>query len=302
MMQDDKTSAIVLAGGRSSRMGQPKSLLLFDDEPLILHVVRTLRTLFPEVIVVAAPGQPLPDMGIKVARDEVAYQGPVGGMCSGLAAVGGEICFITSCDSAFLNLNLISELLSRITGHDVVVPYWQGRLQPLHAVYRRSVWPLLQRQLADEDLRPIHLFDKVRTLRIGEDEIRARDPDGWSFFNMNSPEDYAAALTRWREVHGRSHDSDDTVQCTVELYGVPQLLAGTRDVALALPAGATLSDVFAGLAERLPVLLGRVISSDRTGLAAGYACNVNGVEFVRDPSTRIHPGDSVILLAADAGG
>lgn len=284
-------------------MGQPKALLLFDGEPLIVHVVRTLRTLFPEVIVVAAPGQTLPGMSITVARDEVAYQGPVGGMCAGLAAAGGDICFITSCDSAFLNLNLISELLSRAPGHDVVVPHWQGRLQPLHAVYRRTVLPHFRSQLARQDLRPVHLFDKVRTLRIGEQEIRELDPGGWSFFNMNTPEDYDAARMRWREIHGRPTDAPgDTLQCTVELFGVPRMLAGTREIRLSLPAGATLSDVLDRVAQRVPALLGRVIRSDRAGLVSGYTCNVNGLEFVRDGTTPIRPGDSVIILAADAGG
>jgi molybdopterin-guanine dinucleotide biosynthesis protein A/molybdopterin converting factor small subunit len=284
-------------------MGQPKSLLLFDDEPLILHVVRALATRFPEVIVVAAPEQTLPAMPVTLVRDEVSYQGPVGGISYGLAAAAGEMCFVTSCDSVFLNLDLIAHLLSRAGGYDVVVPDWQGRLQPLHAVYRRGVLPHLQSQLAQGDLRPIHLFDKVPTLRIGEPEIRELDPGGWSFFNMNTPEDYTAALARWRELHaGPAGGPGDAVLCTMELFGLPQMLAGTREVQLTLAAGATLADAFAGLAARVPALAGRVIRSDRRGLVDGYACNVNGVEFVRDASVRIRSGDSIILLAADAGG
>ena len=77
-------TAIVLAGGRSSRMGTPKALLLFDGEPLIVHVVATLRRLFAEVVVVAAPGQSLPSMPVTLVRDEVEYQGPVGGIYYGL--------------------------------------------------------------------------------------------------------------------------------------------------------------------------------------------------------------------------
>jgi molybdenum cofactor guanylyltransferase len=286
------STGIVLAGGRSSRMGSPKALLRFDDEPAIVHIVAALRRLFPEVVVVAAPGQELPSMPVTVVRDEVAYQGPVGGISYGLAAASGEVCFVTSCDSVFLSASLISHLVSRITGHDVVVPHWQGRLQPLHAVYRRSVLPLLEAQLARNELRPVYLFDKVRTLTIDEDEIRRFDPDGSSFFNMNTPEAYAEALARWSE----------TIYCTIELFGVARLFANTREVSLALHSPATFSDLFAALAERLPVLVGRVISPDCTSLVDGYACNLNGLEFVRTWTTRVNPGDNIVLLSADAGG
>jgi molybdenum cofactor guanylyltransferase len=179
-------------------MGTPKALLLFDDEPLIVHLVDALRRIFAEVVVVTAPGQDLPPMPVKLVCDEVPYQGPVGGIYYGLTAARGEAGFVTSCDSAFLNIDLVLHLVSQIPEHDVVVPHWQGRFQPLQAVYRRSVLPLLAAQLERGELRPVHLFDRVRTRRIDEDEIRRFDPEGSSFFNMNTPEDYAEALKRWR--------------------------------------------------------------------------------------------------------
>jgi molybdopterin-guanine dinucleotide biosynthesis protein A len=296
-------TAIVLAGGRSSRMGRPKALLPFDNEPLIVHGVAALRHVFSEVVVVAAPGQDLPSMPITLVRDEVAHQGPVGGIYYGLGAATGEVCFVTSCDSAFLNLPLTSYLVSQISEHDVVVPYWQGRLQPLHAVYRTTVRPLLGTQLARGELRPVYLFEKVSTRRIDEHEIRRFDPEGWSFFNMNTPEDYAKALDHWRDVtrHGGAEQSS-SICCTVELFGVARLIARTSEVSLALPRGATFSHVFEALAEQLPVLVGRVISPDRRSLVDGYTCNVNGLDFVRVSTATVNAGDSIIILSADAGG
>jgi molybdopterin-guanine dinucleotide biosynthesis protein A len=295
-------TAIVLAGGRSSRMGSPKALLLFDNEPLIVHVVATLRGLFAEVVVVAAPGQDLPAMPATLIRDEVAYQGPVGGIYYGLRAGGGEVNFVTACDSAFLSSRLISHLLSQIPEHDVVVPHWQGRFQPLHAVYRRSVIPLLEQQLARGELRPIYLFEKVRTRRVDEEEIRLFDPEGLSFFNMNTPEDYSAALKRWSDVTERTARSDGSIQCTVELFGVARLLARRSEISLVLPAEATYSHVFAALADRLPMLVGPVVSPDRTSLVDGQACNVNGLQFLRSATAQVNPGDNIIILSADAGG
>jgi molybdopterin-guanine dinucleotide biosynthesis protein A len=284
-------------------MGQPKALLPFDGVPLIVHIVETLSALFPEVVVVAAPGQDLPSMPVTLVHDEVAHQGPVGGIYYGLAAAAGEVSFVTSCDSVFLNPALIRHVVSRIADHDVAVPWWDGRLQPLHAAYRRSVLPYLDEQLERGDLRPVHLFEKVRTRRIDEAEIRGIDPEGWTFFNMNTPEDYEAALSRWAHVRA-SHGTvaDERGHCIVELFGVARLISHTREVALELPAHATISHVVAALAERLPILVGRVISHDRTGLMAGYACSVDGVGIVRSTETGIEPGARILLLAADAGG
>jgi molybdopterin-guanine dinucleotide biosynthesis protein A len=294
-------TAVVLAGGKSSRMGRTKSLLPFDGEPLIIHIARALQHLFAEMVIVAAPDQELPDLPATVVRDEIAYQGPVGGIYYGLKAAGGKFCFVTSCDVPFLNPSLISFLISQISNHDVVVPLWENRFQPLHAVYRTSVLPLLKGQLERGELRPVYLFDKIQTCKIGEDEIRRFDPEGLSFLNMNTPADYERALLRWRELHN-NQDANDCVQCTVELFGMAQLLAKTKAVSLALPQDATLSHLFSALAERMPVLVGRVISSEKNQLVSGCACNVNGLEFVRNPTAKLRTGDKILILSADAGG
>jgi molybdopterin-guanine dinucleotide biosynthesis protein A len=303
-------AAIILAGGKSSRMGRPKALLLFDSEPLIVHIVRSLNRIFSETVVVAAPEQELPSLPCKLARDEVAYQGPVGGIYYGLKAAGGKFCFVTSCDVAFLNTALISHLVAQISEYDVVVPHWEDRFQPLHAVYRRSVIPFLEAQLERGELRPVYLFDKVRTCKITEDQIRRFDPEGLSFLNMNTPEDYEQALKRWENRQSGETEtvpspvsaSVSSVTCTVELFGVARLLAKTKEVSLSLPQGATLSHVYSALGAQLPMLLGRVISPDGNDLFTGYACNLNGLDFVRTPAAKINSGDKIFILSADAGG
>ncbi len=293
-------TAVVLTGGKSSRMGRPKALLPFDDEPLIAHVVRRLGRIFAETVVVAAPDQELPPLPVALVRDEVAYQGPVSGIYHGLRAATKEVCFVTSCDAPFLNLMLISHLLSQIADWDVVVPFWQERFQPLHAVYRRSVAPLLREQLERSELRPISLYPKVRTREIHEVEVRRFDPEGLSFLNMNTPEDYQAAVDRWHSMNKNGLETADAISVSVELFGVARLIAKTRSVSLSLPQDATLANVFSALTERLPVLLGRIISSD--GLVSGYTCNINGLNFIRAPGAKVNSGDKIFILSADAGG
>jgi molybdopterin-guanine dinucleotide biosynthesis protein A len=300
----EEATAVILAGGKSSRMGEPKALLLFAGEPLIVHMVRRLGQLFSDTVVVAAPEQELPALPSTIVRDDVAYQGPVGGIYYGLKAARREICFVTSCDAPFLNLRLIAYLMAQISDYDVVVPFTQDRLQPLHAVYRKQVAPLLKEQLERGELRPIFLYDKVRTRKITEAEMHPHDPESLSFLNMNTPEDYQAALASWTERQRAEIDTAPThsVPVTVELFGVAQLLAKTKEVPLSLPPQATLSHVCQALAAEHPVLLGRDINPDRSSLSSGYACNINGLEFVKNPNAKVNPGDKIFILSADAGG
>lgn len=296
------TSAVILCGGKSSRMGRPKALLPFDGEPLIARLVRRLSHRFSDIVVVCAPDQPLPRLPATVVSDEIAHQGPVGGLYYGLCAIGTDAAFVTSCDAAFLQLPVVDYLIGQLdhedAAYDVVVPMWQDRLQPLHAVYRRSVVGTLQEQLAEQRLRPVYLYDRVPTRTVSADEMRRLDPDGLSFLNLNTEADYRAALSRWDTLSPR-------VACTVELYGVARLTAGTARVPLTLPAEAILGDALAALAVHYPQLLGPVLESDAAGgtqLGSGYACNLNGAAFVRDSRTAVQTGDSLLILSSDAGG
>lgn len=289
-------SAIILAGGKSSRMGQPKALLPFDGEPLLVHNVRTLQKQFAEIVVVAAPSQELPVLPVTLVRDEIAYQGPVGGILYGLQAASHEVCFVTSCDAPFLNLRLIDYFLSLIDHYDVVVPFWEERLQPLHAVYRRSVEPLLQEQLQRGELRPVSLYKKVRTYEVPEEDTRRFDPEGLSFRNINRPEDYQEALALWRQRRSE-------IRCIVELFGVARLKAKVAQIPLTLPSGATVGDALHALVHIAPALRNTVITADGRSLTAGFSCNLNGAQFLpSDVHTELHSGDSLLILSNDAGG
>jgi len=114
--------------------------------------------------------------------------------------------------------------------------------------------------------------------------------------------DQAKALQRSSDAPIPGQDQHASIQCTVELFGVARFVAHTREVSLTLPAGATFSLVYAALAEKLPVLVGQIINLDRARLIDGFACNVNGLDFVRTPTATVNAGDSIVILSADAGG
>lgn len=90
--------------------------------------------------------------------------------------------------------------------------------------------------------------------------------------------------------------------CTVELFGVARMVAGTREVVVSVPPDGTVADIFAALATTVPALAGRVVRRTGDGLVEGYACNLNGLEFVRQTTAHVRDGDRIVLLSADAGG
>ena len=187
-------SGIVLAGGESRRMGRPKALLPFAGEILIVRVLKRLSVVTDEQVVVAAPGQDLPDLPARLVRDPEPHRGPVAGLAVGLAAARAPRAFVTSCDSPFLSLDLVRWMLAESAGWDVVVPEWEGRLNPLHAVYATALAGTYRRLLDAGRSRPVDAYPEARVRVVREEEIRRLDPLGRSLTNMNSPEEYERAL------------------------------------------------------------------------------------------------------------
>jgi hypothetical protein len=112
-----------------------------------------------------------------------------------------------------------------------------------------------------------------------------------------------SALKHWDELKSSFGPAGDgPVSCSVELFGVARLLAKAKDIALSLPPEATLAHVYLALAAKLPSLVGRVIIAEGNNLCSGYACNVNGLDFVQTPTAKVNPGDKIFILSADAGG
>jgi molybdopterin-guanine dinucleotide biosynthesis protein A len=190
-------SAIILAGGRSSRMGQAKATLRFGNVTLIERTVSELARAFDDIVVVAAPESEaieIPALGAAtIVRDDEAYQGPAGALARGLRAARHELAFACSCDLPMLRSEVASWMLSLADGYDAVIPRADGRLQPLHAVYRRRCARALDAMIARGEHRVGAIADAVNARIVSEAEYRSADPDALSCFNINTPEDYARA-------------------------------------------------------------------------------------------------------------
>jgi molybdopterin-guanine dinucleotide biosynthesis protein A len=178
-------------------MGTPKALLPFGPETMLQRVVRLLADVVSPIVVVAAADQPLPELPrqVIVTRDEQEGRGPLEGLRAGLKALPAivDAAYVTSCDVPLLEPGFVREMLLLANGFDIAVMEIDGFPHPLSAVYRRAVLSHVEELLAADRLRPVFLFDSVKTRRVRPDEITA-DPDLKTLRNLNTPEDYRQAL------------------------------------------------------------------------------------------------------------
>jgi molybdenum cofactor guanylyltransferase len=212
------SGGVVLAGGRSSRMGAPKSALEWHGSTLLGRTVGIVaRATGGPVVVVRASSQELPELppGTIVVDDPLPGKGPVQGIAAGLGALADlaahgsgcerpEFAFVSSTDLPFLHPAFIGRVLAllREDGADVALPVARGYRQPLAAGYRVSLANTAERLVAADRLRPAYLFDQCAVTRLDEARLRqdpvlaALDPELDSVLNVNEPADYQAARAR----------------------------------------------------------------------------------------------------------
>ena len=194
-------AGIVLCGGKSTRMGVPKATLPFGNETMLQRVVRILHTVASPIVVVAAREQSLPELpaDIIVTRDEREAQGPLEGLRAGLSALPAsiDVAYATSCDVPLLQPAFVTRMVELLGDHDIAVVEIDGFPHPLSAVYRRKTLPHIESLLAENRLRPVFLFDMMRTRRVRSEEMIAVDPELRTLRNLNTKEDYLAALAEY---------------------------------------------------------------------------------------------------------
>ncbi len=265
-------------------MGAAKAALEWHGSTLLRRTLGVLsRAVDGPLLVVRAPGQPLPEIPpqTEVVDDPEEGLGPLQGIAAGLAALTGraQVAFVCSTDLPFLHPVFVRRVLGAlIEGTDVVLPVARGFPQPLAAAYRVTLAPLVAELVTAGDLRPAFLFRRCATLRLddaallADPVLAAADPALDSVVNVNSPDDYRTA---------RHHPAP---QVTVQRYGA---LARNGHGGPRTVRAATLS----GAATAVGLAL------DRHVVAA-----LNGDQISRDGDVPLASGDTVAFLSADAGG
>lgn len=194
MIED--VSAVLIAGGRSRRMGFDKRFMKVGRVSVFERTLSLLRALFAECIVVLA--EPIPKLeaqGCPVVYDLLPNAGSLGGLYTGLMTASRPRVFAVACDMPFLDPEVINCMLSCDESADVIVARLAGRFQPLHAVYSKRCVSFLEAMAQRQELRIQQLYrqEHLRTTILTEHDLRAFGPEFRSFLNINTPSDLALA-------------------------------------------------------------------------------------------------------------
>ena len=205
-------TGVILAGGKSRRMGQNKALIQLGDSPLIAHVIRRMDLVVDELLLITNNRAEYAHLGLPMHGDIIPDTGALGGIYTGLTHASYDVVLCVGCDSPFLVPDLLTYLVSVLDEYDAVMPYTdssnkdtgvtnrshstdQITLQTLCAVYAKRCLPVIERMLNEPDLRVHALQKRANILTLAPEIWKTYDSEGHSFFNVNTPEDFEKAQT-----------------------------------------------------------------------------------------------------------
>ena len=191
-------TGVILAGGKSSRMGQNKALMALGGKRLVDRVIEVMRSVFDELLLVTNTPEVYAALGVPMVRDVWPEKGSLGGVYSAIYHVATPYCLVVACDMPFLRAAVLRYLITQTAGYDVVVPDVLGELQTLHAIYSKACLQPIERRLEANRLRIVGFFPDVRVRTVTASELEPYDPELLAFQNLNTPEEFQAAEQRLR--------------------------------------------------------------------------------------------------------
>jgi molybdopterin-guanine dinucleotide biosynthesis protein A len=197
-------SGAVLSGGKGSRMGAEKGLVMLGGLPLISYSVRTMEIVTDEVVVAVAPGMRGDYAGVLgsrvlVVEDAQAVAGPLDGLVTALAAAKGDYVIVSPCDTPFLRADVCQAIALFAKGRDGAVPRIGGYIEPLHCAFRRRRCLAAFQEALEEGVHKLsEAYKTLDMIHIEEEDMRALDPHLESFWNINTAEDLDKAEQKLR--------------------------------------------------------------------------------------------------------
>jgi molybdenum cofactor guanylyltransferase len=190
-------SCIILAGGKSTRLGRNKVVEKIGNQSLLERVVSSLSSFKSDIFIVSAKDSSLPQLTdypmVKIVEDIYPGKGSLGGIYSGLVSSRSFYNLVVACDMPFLNLDLLRYMLDIAGGNDVVVPrISQDIFEPLHAIYTKNCIAPLELLIRKDRFKILELYPMVKVRYVKVDEIDRFDPEHLSFFNVNTEADLRA--------------------------------------------------------------------------------------------------------------
>ena len=208
MQRTIQVGAFILAGGESSRMGQPKALLPLNGTPLVLYVARLIAPVAASAVVIGPPAT-FQSLGLRVLSDDFPAAGPLGGIATALRAAEKPWNLIVACDLPFLTRAWLEYLVARAFASqaDAVIPMNERGAEPLCAMYHQRCAAPIREALARGTRKVTDGLALLRVENIAPAEWKAFDSDGFLFKNMNSPAEYEEARARIeRSASGRKRE------------------------------------------------------------------------------------------------
>ena len=265
---EPELGAIVLVGGRSTRMGTAKALLDWHGSTMARRVTGIVGRAARPVVAVHEAGQELPPLpGAELVADAAPGRGPLEGIAAGMRVLAGRCrcVFVSGTDLPLLHPDFVRSIARALDGHEIVAPVAGERSHPLAAVYRIEVLDRIETLLAGDQLRATALLDSPGTHRLDAGSL----PHPESLRNLNTPEEYARAI------------AEPEPEIVVEALGAADRRTGfvTRPVRAAT--------------------LGRLVAAVGVAdlLAGDFALALNGVPLQRDPATPLVAGDRIAVTA-----
>jgi molybdenum cofactor guanylyltransferase len=187
-------TGVILCGGKSRRMGRPKEFLVYADMTFIEHQINLVSQTFEEFFLVASDPDVFSHLGVKVVKDVVSDQGPLGGILSGLLACRTPQAFVMACDMPLIDGRLIRKLYSESANCDACVLAHDQHVEPLFGIYARSCIKPIESLMASGRLKMQNLLSEISLKTFHVPEREAADDRLPAYFNVNSPQDYSRLL------------------------------------------------------------------------------------------------------------
>ncbi len=171
-------------------MGRNKAFLELDGRALIQIVVERMQEVCTEVLIIAGEAKPYQALGVSVVEDRFPGVGVLGGLHAGLYAASHDLSLAVGCDMPFLEPDLLAAFAGWAVGFDVALLRHGRYTEPLHAAYRRTCLPAIERAITQGERRVISFFSDVHVRYVSLPEVRAIDPHLNSFRNVNTPREW----------------------------------------------------------------------------------------------------------------
>ncbi len=187
MSLNKSLAAIILAGGRSSRMGTDKGLMHFQERPLISHVIDVLRSLEIENILIITQHGAYEQFGYPCFPDLIQDKGPLGGIYAGLIHSAATKNLVLACDMPFLTKELLSALIYNMGIEDALITQHQGKAEPLCSIYASTCIPHFKNKLERDQLKITDALEglNIRTVNFDDQSWFS----GNEFSNLNTPDE-----------------------------------------------------------------------------------------------------------------